>query len=108
METVTTYKDRDNTFVITFKKNWVLLTEDEMLAITKIELRYKDQYYNSVDHSQGFEIDSANSQVTIKPYSFNLTAGTDTVEVIIYDSENQNGLVWDQFQWTHSPDASLP
>lgn len=110
-ETATIYEDRDNSFSLTLKKNGVALDSDEMSAITKFEIKYRDTYYNSEDSPTAFVIDTANSTVTIKPWILNLPASSekgDTVEFIVYDAiDYTHGLVWSQFTLIVKSDAKL-
>lgn len=106
MESAIVYQARDNTFSVTLKKAGVVLTEEEMGAISKFEIKYKGAYFNSVDNSAGFERDNATGTVKIKPYELGLSAGKDNVEFIIYDLEvNTHGLVWSKFDLKVRSDA---
>ena len=109
--TATIYEDRDNSFTVILKKNDELLTTDEMTAITKFEIKYRDAYYNSVDNPSAFTINLTESSVTIKPYELRLTQSSETgdlVEFIVYDSfEYTHGLVWDQFTLIVKSDAKV-
>lgn len=115
--TATLYVDRTNPFLMTFQKNGVNLTEDEMNAITKYELRYKSledsvgQYYDSDGYPDAFVVDAANAQVCVKPVDFGWGASKktgDTVEVIVYDLlDNTEGLVWSQITLIVKGDANI-
>lgn len=115
--TATLYVDRTNPFTLTFQKNGVNLTEGEMSAITKFELRYKAKtdsaglYYDSDDYPDAFAVDAASASVCVKPVSFgwgkSKNAG-DVVEVLIYDTaDNSAGLVWTQVTLIVKDDAEL-
>lgn len=111
-ETATIYENRDNPFTLILKKNGSILTESEMAAITKWEIRYDDVYYDSDDYPNAFVPDNTTSSVEIKPYDFDLaeshTMGEIT-EFIVYDAADfTNGLVWDQFLLIVKPDANVP
>lgn len=116
--TATLYVDRTNPFTLTFTKNGINLTEDEMNAISKYELRYKSitesagLYYNSVDYPDAFVVDPATAKVCIKPVSFGWgksTTNGDTVEVLIYDlADNVEGLLWTQITLIVKQDADIP
>jgi hypothetical protein len=113
--TATLYADRTNPFLLTFQKNGVNLTEDEMNAITKYELRYKSiddsvgRYYDSSVYPDAFVVDAENAQVCIKPvvFEWGISKKTgDTVEVIVYDLlDNVKGLVWSQITLIVKDDA---
>ena len=111
-ETATVYEDRDNGFTLTLKKNTIILTEAEMSAIVKYELRYSDAYYDSDTYSSSFSADNATAVLTINPFAFGLTESSrrgDLVELIIYDAADYtNGLVWDQFYLVVKADANVP
>lgn len=98
MEKAITYKDRDNSFILTIKKNGVTLTEAEMSSITKFEIKYNGSYYNSTDDPGGFDITNSAGTVEIFPNEFDLAVSSgDIVEIIVYDIEYTDGFVWDQF-----------
>lgn len=115
--TATLYVDRTNPFTLTFQKAGINLTEDEMNAITKYELRYKSKidsvglYYDSEEYPDAFEIDAENAQVCIKPVDFGWGKSKnsgDTVEVLVYDSaDNAKGLLWTQITLIVKDDAEL-
>ena len=89
---------RDNDFYLVLSKNGVALTAAEMASVTKWELKINEVYYDSDDYPLAFVADNDNSKVRIKPYSFGLSAmPNETVELILYDDEYTNGIVWDQF-----------
>jgi hypothetical protein len=105
----TVYVDRDNTFTMTLKKNDISLTEEEMNAITKVEIKYQGTYYNSIDNAAGFDITVATAKVKITPKALLLAESItgELVEVIIYDSASTNGIVWDQFTLVNKNDATV-
>ncbi|RLB87321.1 MAG: hypothetical protein DRH26_15860 [Deltaproteobacteria bacterium] len=116
--TATLYVDRTNPFTLTFTKNGVNLTEDEMDAITKFELRYKSLtesvglYYDSENYPDAFVVDAGNAKVLIKPILFEWGASTkngDIVEVLVYDAaDNVGGLLWTQITLIVKSDANIP
>ena len=102
------YEDRDNSVILTLKKNDVTLTSNEMVAITKYEIRYKGVYYDSDTYPNAFEADNANGTIEIKPYDLGLEAGSDQGELIIYDAgDYTHGLVWEQFKLKVKADATV-
>ncbi len=115
--TATLYVDRTNPFTLTFEKNGINLSEGEMNAITKYELRYKSKtdsiglYYDSADYPDAFVVDAASAQVCIKPVDFGWAKSKnsgDVVEVIVYDtSDNIEGLVWTQITLIVKDDAEI-
>jgi len=110
MEKATIYKDRDNPFSVILKKNGINFTEDEMAALVKFEIRYKNAYYNSDDYPDSFEAVDATATLTIKPEAFDLSVSLmgDVVELIAYDELNYlNGLVCGQFRLFVKKDAEL-
>lgn len=99
MEQAKCFVDRDNNFCVYFKRNGVLLTEAEMLAITKFEIKHEGVYYNSDDYPLGFVRDNAAGMVRIKPYELGLDVSRDNVEIILYDAaDHTHGLKWSTFQ----------
>jgi len=99
METVVTYKGRDNSFTLEFTKDKVTLTPVEMGVITKFEIQYNGTYYNSIDNPTGFEITAATGKVKILPNKLDLAVSSgsgDITEVIVYDDVNTAGLLWAQ------------
>ncbi len=116
--TATLYVDRTNPFTLTFTKNGINLTPDEMNAITKFELRYKNLtesvglYYDSVTFPNSFVVDADNAKVLIKPIDFIWGASTkkgDIVEVLVYDAgDNLDGLLWTQITIIVKSDANIP
>ena len=108
LESVTVYRDRDNSFTLTLTKNGNTLSEANMDAITKFELKHNGSYYNSNDYPDGFVPDNANGQVLIVPNEFGLAAKTDTTEFLVYDGGNySNGIVWAQFTLVVSGEALI-
>ena len=107
MDTATCFKDRDNSFLLTLQKNGVTLTQVEMNAITKFEIKYNGAYYDSVDESTGFVRDNVNGTVQIKPYELGLAVSSDKVELIIYDATNTHGIMWDQFKLDIKGDVTV-
>ena len=113
--TATVYTDRSNPFQLTLVKNDVDLTELEMEAITKFELRYKNNlqaegvYYDSTNFLDAFVRDNAAATVTIKPIDFGWDTSRkagDLVEFLIYDTGDHTvGYVWTQFTLIVKGDA---
>lgn len=92
------YEGRDNPFSITIKKNGVALSEQDMQAISKLELRVAGSYYNSQDNPDGFERDDTTATFKVLPWALGLTKGRDIVEVLIYDNGDfQHGFVVEKF-----------
>jgi hypothetical protein len=116
--TATLYVGRTNPFTLTFTKNGINLTETEMNAISKFELRYKSMsdaiglYYDSVTYKNAFEVDPLTASVLIKPVSFGWKPSSkkgDVVEVILYDlADNIEGLCWSQITLIVKSDADKP
>lgn len=109
-ETATVYKDRDNFFTLEIQKDDVTLTESEMQDITKFEIRYQDEYYDSTTYASSFVTDDANGKVTIYPYEFDLDTSFSTgdlVELLIYTSTYTHGIMWAQFRLVVKGDAEL-
>lgn len=99
MEIAKCYVDRDNSFCVYFKRNGVLLTEVEMAAITKFEIKHNGTYYNSDDYPSAFTAYNASGYVKIKPYVLGLDVSVDDVEIILYDAgDHPHGLMWSTFQ----------
>lgn len=105
MESATCYEDRDNSFVLTIKKNDVTLTESEMLAVTKFEIKFDGVYYNTVANPTGFVINNVAGTLKVKPYELVLGATIDNVELILYTAETPHGLVWENFELIMKDDA---
>lgn len=107
----TIYEDRSNPFTLTLLKNNVILTQQEMVNLSKFEIRYQDAYYDSEDYPSAFVRDNANGQVEIKPATLSLSASRqagDLVEFIVYDTaDHVKGLVWSQFTLIVKDDAAL-
>ena len=107
----TIYIDRDNSFTMTLKKNDINLTENEMNAITKFEIKYLGKCYNSVDNAAAFVVTPASATVKVKPYVLDLGVSPKTgdwVEVILYDLvDYTHGIMWDQFSLINKIDAAL-
>ena len=110
MDTAIVYKDRDNFFNVNLEKNSANLSALDMATITKFEIRFKNQYYDSETYPNTFIPDNDNANVEIKPNAFDLPLSRkgDIVEFIIYDNLNYNsGLVWSQFKLIVKKDAEL-
>ena len=105
---VTVYKDRDNSFSITLKKNGIDLTSSEMSDISKYEIKYRGKYYNSTSYPTAFAV--TGSTVTINPQSFGLGKSSkvgDVTEFIIYTSNYPDGFVWGNFNLIVSLEAEI-
>ena len=108
--TITIWKDRDNAAKITLAKSGTTLTADEMAAITKVEIKYNGNYYNSDDHADMFDWTTYadDGQLVINAGTVDLgdNLATDRkAELIIYDASNPNGIVWAQFTMIIKQDA---
>jgi len=98
MDKAITHYDRDNDFTVTLKKNGTVLTALEMGDITKFEIKYNGEYYNSVDDPTGFTITAATGSVLVKPTALELPISSgDIVEVIVYTATDTNGRLWEDF-----------
>lgn len=105
MESAICYESRDNSFTLTIKKNNVTLTESEMLAVTKFEIKFDGIYYNTVANPTGFVVDNTAGTLKVKPYELGFVSTTDIVELILYDTEHPHGLVWETFELVMKDDA---
>jgi len=89
--------DRDNTFALQLIKNKVVLTTNEMQAITKVGLKFNGTEYESDTYPDG-EFDWATREaegVVVFKLGGTLSAGRDTkAEVIIYSATETLGVVW--------------
>jgi hypothetical protein len=89
----TVYKDYDNSFI-------VQLTEDDvpvdLTGISKAAIYYKDTFYDSDAYSDSFDWSLGDGKLEIKLGVIStLPLGRDSaVELIIYDTENPNGIIW--------------
>ncbi len=111
MATLTIWKDRDNPAFVQLLKGGELLTEDEMDAITKIEILFNGTYYSSTDHAGMFDWATYKSAAKVM-----ITAGLvdmgdvlidKKAELIVYDASNTNGIVWTQMKIVIKADAEV-
>jgi len=67
--------------------------------ITKVEIRYKGKYYDSVTLSDSFDLTTkaASGILIVKPGLMGWGAGSDIVELILYDAVNTDGIVYSQY-----------
>jgi len=109
----TIYTDRDNPITLILKEDDENITEAQMLAITKVGVRYDPDdngagvYYNSDDYPTKFDwtTNADEAKVTMKLGTL-LPAGYDRkAELLIYNAVNTNGIVWDQFRLKVSDEA---
>lgn len=109
MQYMTVWKDRANPVAIELYRAGVILTTEQMGAITAISIRYLDIYYNSNDHTGIFDwaTRAAEGILVIKPGLLPLAIGKDVVELIVYDSFNTEGLFWMQIATRVRGDAAL-
>ena len=109
MEKMTVWKDRSNWIEIELKKDGTTLTSDEIDAITKVELKYKDVYYDSTTYTDAFDLVTGreSGKLIIKPGLLDWEAGSDVVELIVYDAANTNGVMWMQIGTQVRADAEV-
>lgn len=95
METI--YVGRDNLINLLLKADGVV---QDLTAVTKIELLYKEGYYDSDNFASAFDYSTyATSGIVILDIgSIGLEAGQDkNAELIVYDASNASGIIWDTF-----------
>jgi len=109
MEKMTVWIDRSNPVYIELIKNGTALTEEEMAMITKVELKYKDVYYSSADYPNAFDLTTGatDGKLIVKPGLLEWEAGSDVVELIVYDAANTAGIMWLQLRTTVRDDAEI-
>ena len=108
MERAYCYVDRDNSFLITLKKDKINLTVAEMNSISKVEIKFDGKYYDSATYPACFEKDADTASYRVKPNAFGLPVMNkgDVVEFIVYDAGDYiNGIVWGQFLLIMKGDA---
>jgi len=94
METI--YLGRNN------KINLLLKTDDvvqDLTAVTKMELLYKENYYDSDNFASAFDFATyATSGIVILDINdIGLESGRDkNAELIVYDASNASGIIWGQ------------
>lgn len=101
---ITVYRDRDNSFGLQLKKSntdgvLTVLTAGEMRDITKIEILFKGDYFDSTAYPDSFDWSTyEDSGIVIFRLGLlgdDIELGRDKrSELFIYDSANTNGLVW--------------
>ena len=104
------WNDRDNAIKVMLKIDGVTLTQQEIEAITKVEIKYKDNYYNSIDDPTAFDLvtDKATGEISFSLGMLGLEVGSDSkAELIIYDVVNTNGIVWCQGKLKVKDDAAV-
>ncbi len=113
----TIYKDRDNPIALVLQEDEENITEAQMLAITKIGIKYDPDnddndsddglYYNSDDNPTLFDwITYADEAKIVMKLGTILPAGQDRrAELIIYNASNTNGIVWTQLYIIVSDEA---
>ncbi len=103
------YRDRDNEIDVILEEGDVAISQTQMEAITKVSVHYLDAYYNSTDHPTAFDYVTykASGKMTLKLGTV-LPVGSDRkAELIVYDLENTNGIVWDQLYIQVSAEAEV-
>ena len=109
MERASCYVDRDNSFLVTLKKDKINLTADVMNSITKVEIKFDGKYYDSATYPACFVKDIDNASFRVKPNGFGLPVMNkgDVVEFIVYDTgDYTNGVVWGEFLLIMKGDAT--
>lgn len=113
----TIYKDRDNPIALVLQEDDENITEAQMLAITKIGVKYDSDnndnndddglYYNSDDYPTKFDWTTyADEAKIVMKLGTILPAGRDRkAELIIYNASNTNGIVWAQLYLIVSAEA---
>jgi ABC-type phosphate transport system substrate-binding protein len=113
----TIYADRDNPIALVLQEDDENITEAQMLAITKIGIKYDPDsndnddnnglYYNSDDHGTKFDWTTyADEAKIVMKLGTILPVGADrAAELIIYNAANTNGIVWSQLYLTVSDEA---
>jgi len=97
---------RDNSFFLTIYKNGVALTPTDMSSITKFEIKFNGEYYDSDTYPAGIVPDNSTGTITIYPRVLGLKVSTDhKTELIIYDANHTAGFVWTQFRMKIKGDA---
>lgn len=94
------YLGRDNTIELQLLADKTPLTALQMQAITKIELIYNGQTISSQTNPDAFDWSTREAEgvVIIALGDISISAGTDlAADLIIYDAENTNGIVWSSF-----------
>ena len=115
MITEEVYIDRDNAISFLLKKKppdedeFRKLTSDEMADITRVKVRYNGKYYDSDDYPTLFDW-SSYADIGVLTFKMGtmvgLEAGIDrNAELIIYNTANPNGIVWDTFRLKVLDDA---
>jgi len=99
MEKWTVWKDRSNPIDLTITDyEGTTYSEAQIGLITKIELKYKSQYYDSSILASVFDFTTKASSgiVIVKPGLMGWGAGSDIVEIVIYDDGDSDGRVMGQ------------
>ena len=111
-EKMIVWKDRDNPTYIQLQENEVNLTPGQMEAITKAEIYFDGNYYNSNDNPECFDLTTMKDESTLILHLGLLPlhdgyAENDLAELILYDAVNTNGVVWMQFVIIIKTDAEV-
>lgn len=91
------YANKDNTFAVQLIKNDVVLTVNEMQAITVVGLMFDGTEYDSDTYGSAFDWATREAEGVV---IFELGAVLTTVardnkaEIIIYTATDTNGVVW--------------
>ncbi len=110
---LTVYKGRDNYHEIVLQEEndageMVPLTSSQMATITKMEIHYKNAYYDSDDYPDAFDwsTHAAEGKAVLNIGSLSLPVGKDPkTELIIYDPEHPDGRVWTDFTMAVNEEA---
>ena len=90
---------RNNAIRLELTKDDTVLTQTEIEAITKAEIKFNNTYYDSDTYASSWDLVTykADGQIEFSFGLLGLTASTDRkAELIIYDAANTNGIVWTQ------------
>jgi hypothetical protein len=99
------YLGRDNTFELKLLEkrpgaNPEALTQDQMEAITRIDLIYSGTTISSQTNSSAFDWSTRQTEgvVIFALGGLDIPVGSDlAVELIVYDAEHPNGILWGSF-----------
>jgi len=102
METI--YVDRNNKFAKKLYLNNTALTSDQMDAISRVDIVFKGVTYDSATYAAAFDwtTEKANSYIIFALGEISvLPEGHDQkAELIVYTSEDTDGIIWDYIDLT--------